>query len=81
MLKIVRAQKLRADITTLMMLCEKAENDIRSCLSTLEFICSKKQNLDVRMSDVQQAAVGQKDCHKSLFSIWQEVFTIPRAKR
>ncbi|CAG0920261.1 unnamed protein product [Notodromas monacha] len=81
MMKIVKAHKLRSDMTTLMLLCDKAENDIRSCLSTLEFLCTRKRDAYVRMSDIRQAAVGQKDSHKSLFSIWQDIFHTPRPKK
>ncbi|XP_022236131.1 chromosome transmission fidelity protein 18 homolog, partial [Limulus polyphemus] len=34
--EITRQQWMRADMTALLALCEKAENDIRSCLSTLQ---------------------------------------------
>ncbi|XP_053392713.1 chromosome transmission fidelity protein 18 homolog [Mercenaria mercenaria] len=33
------------------------------------------------MKNVQSMAIGQKDSHKSLFSVWYEVLTLPRPKR
>ena len=34
--QIVKMEKLRSDLSTLLALCEKADNDIRSCLNTLQ---------------------------------------------
>ena len=33
------------------------------------------------LQHIQSADVGQKDAHKSLFSIWQEIFQLPKPKR
>ncbi len=59
-----------------MALCEKSQNDIRSCLATLQFFKSKGRKL--RASDVQTAFVGQKDTQKSHFSVWQELFQVTK---
>jgi len=34
--QITRRESLKTDLTTLLALCEKADNDIRSCLNTLQ---------------------------------------------
>lgn len=36
MLQISRLEQLKTDLTTLFALCEKADNDIRSCINTLQ---------------------------------------------
>ena len=35
----------------------------------------------VSLQHIQSADVGQKDAHKSLFSIWQDIFQLPKPKR
>ncbi|XP_050727858.1 chromosome transmission fidelity protein 18 homolog [Eriocheir sinensis] len=77
--EISLCQRLKADLSVLVTLCEKTENDIRSCLSVLQFVRSNKKKLS--MSDVCGISVGQKDYKRSLLKIWQEIFTIPRQKR
>jgi len=34
--QITRQEAVKTDLTTLLALCEKADNDIRSCLNTLQ---------------------------------------------
>lgn len=77
--EVVRREHLKADLNTLMALCERTDNDIRSCLNTLQFIRQKQAELTLR--SVQTMSVGQKDAHKSLFSVWKDIFTMPRPKR
>ncbi|KAL7978983.1 hypothetical protein Chor_015007 [Crotalus horridus] len=78
--QIAILQGMKADIGALTALCEKTDNDIRSCINTLQFLYSRgKKKLNVRT--VQAATVGLKDRNKGLFSIWQEIFQLPRARR
>ncbi|XP_047486138.1 chromosome transmission fidelity protein 18 homolog isoform X1 [Penaeus chinensis] len=79
LLEISRKHRLRADLTVLMALCDKTENDIRSCLAFLQFVRSTKNTL--RLNDIDGAALGQKDYQRSLFSVWHDIFTIPRPKK
>ncbi|XP_043835239.1 chromosome transmission fidelity protein 18 homolog [Dromiciops gliroides] len=73
-------QGMKADTGTLMMLCEKTENDIRSCINTLQFLYGQGQKeLSSRM--VQTMSIGLKDQKKGLFSIWQEIFQLPKIQR
>ena len=44
-----------------------------------QFIQRKCKELTVKM--VQQMTIGQKDTNKSLFSLWYEIFSLPRAKK
>nr|XP_053632708.1 chromosome transmission fidelity protein 18 homolog isoform X2 [Cherax quadricarinatus] len=62
-----------------MALCDKTENDIRSCLSVLQFVRSTKK--DLRLNDIDSTAVGQKDYQRSLFNVWRDIFSIPRPKK
>ncbi|XP_051983119.1 chromosome transmission fidelity protein 18 homolog isoform X2 [Xyrauchen texanus] len=78
--EITRRQGMKADTGTLMILCEKTENDIRACINTLQFLHSRGQkHLDQR--SVSSMCVGLKDQNKGLFSVWQEIFQLPRLKR
>ncbi|XP_027719056.1 chromosome transmission fidelity protein 18 homolog [Vombatus ursinus] len=73
-------QGMKADTGALMMLCEKTENDIRSCINTLQFLYGQGQKeLSSRM--VQTMSIGLKDQKKGLFSIWQEIFQLPKIQR
>ncbi|XP_069181013.1 chromosome transmission fidelity protein 18 homolog isoform X3 [Procambarus clarkii] len=79
LLEISRKRQLKADLTVLMALCDKTENDIRSCLSVLQFVRSTKKSLSLK--DIDGASVGQKDYQRSLFNVWHQIFSIPRPKR
>ncbi|CAI5792381.1 transmission fidelity 18 homolog isoform X1 [Podarcis lilfordi] len=78
--EITVKQGMKADTGALLALCEKAENDIRSCINTLQFLHSRgKKELNART--VQTTQVGSKDQNKGLFSIWQEIFQLPKVQR
>ncbi|XP_051939419.1 chromosome transmission fidelity protein 18 homolog isoform X2 [Hippocampus zosterae] len=71
---------MKADTGTLMLLCEKTDNDIRSCINTLQFLFGRgHKQLNTRI--IQCVSVGQKDQNKGLFHVWQEIFQLPRTKR
>ncbi|XP_061536330.1 chromosome transmission fidelity protein 18 homolog isoform X1 [Phycodurus eques] len=73
-------QGMKADTGTLMLLCEKTDNDIRSCINTLQFLFGRgHKQLNTRT--IQCVAVGQKDQNKGVFHLWQEIFQLPRPKR
>lgn len=73
-MKIARREHLRTDITSLLALAEKTGNDVRSCLSMLQFFGSQKKPLT--LIDVLKSNIGQKDRHKSLFGIWGAIFQV-----
>ncbi|KAL8174871.1 UNVERIFIED_CONTAM: Chromosome transmission fidelity protein 18 [Gekko kuhli] len=78
--EIAARQGMKADTGALMALCEKTENDIRSCINTLQFLHNRGQKeLNLRM--VQTTKVGLKDQNKGLFSVWQEIFQLPKVQR
>jgi len=79
LLEVSKREQLKTDMGTLLLLCDKTGNDIRSCLSFLHFF--KTQNKVVRLMDVQGASVGQKDSQKGLFAVWHEMFQIIKPKQ
>ncbi|XP_063699801.1 chromosome transmission fidelity protein 18 homolog [Culicoides brevitarsis] len=79
LLQIAKMQKIRVDMSTLFALAEKTGNDIRSCLSLLQFFsCTKKE---ITLMDVIRSNVGQKDQQKELYSIWRAIFQIQRPSK
>ncbi|XP_060028653.1 chromosome transmission fidelity protein 18 homolog isoform X2 [Erinaceus europaeus] len=73
-------QGMQADPGALAALCQKTDSDIRACINTLQFLNGRgRRELSVRA--VQTTHVGLKDQRKGLFSVWQEVFQLPRAQR
>jgi len=74
--EITAAERLQADLTALLALCNKSENDIRSCLSTLQFF--KKQSKYLKSSDVSKVNLGTKDSQKSSLKVLDEIFSVPR---
>ncbi|XP_052051853.1 chromosome transmission fidelity protein 18 homolog isoform X1 [Apodemus sylvaticus] len=71
---------MRSDPGALAALCEKTDNDIRACINTLQFLYGRGRR-ELSVKDVQTTHVGLKDQRKGLFSVWQEVFQLPRAQR
>lgn len=69
---VCATEGLRAEKSTLRMLAEKTDCDIRSCLNTLQFL-AKRQTM-VRHSDLEGLSVGQKDMTKGAFHVWGELF-------
>lgn len=79
LLMISQLESLRIDMTTLLLLSEKAENDIRSCLNTLQFIQQRVK--EFKPDDLKTMEIGQKDMKKGLWMILTEVFQLPRTKK
>lgn len=75
---IARKEKMRTDMTTLLALAEKSGNDVRSCISVLQFYANSKKPLE--LIDIMKSNIGQKDKQKGLFEIWSSIFQIPRIK-
>ncbi|OUM65465.1 hypothetical protein PIROE2DRAFT_59973 [Piromyces sp. E2] len=69
---------LKTDIRSLLALCEMTECDIRNCINTLQFINSKHEELT--LETLSRVSIGHKDLNKSLFNIWENVFTVPNAR-
>ncbi|XP_055590916.1 chromosome transmission fidelity protein 18 homolog [Uranotaenia lowii] len=79
LLLIAKREKIHTDLTSMLALADKTGNDVRSCLSMLQFHSSLKKPL--RLTDVLKCNVGQKDRHKGLFGIWSSIFQIQRPRK
>nr|XP_033695197.1 chromosome transmission fidelity protein 18 homolog isoform X1 [Tursiops truncatus] len=71
---------MRPDPGALAALCEKTDNDIRACINALQFLHGRGQR-ELSVQAVQTTRIGLKDQRKGLFSVWQEVFQLPQARR
>uniref|UniRef100_S4R966 Chromosome transmission fidelity protein 18 homolog n=1 Tax=Petromyzon marinus TaxID=7757 RepID=S4R966_PETMA len=80
LLEISSLQGLHVDMGVLLALCEKTENDIRSCINTLQFLQGRRQS-ELNIHTVQSLSIGLKDQTKGLFPVWQEIFRLPRPQR
>lgn len=78
LLAIARRERLKSDMTTLLALAEKSGNDVRSCISVLQFYANSRKPLE--LVDVMKSNIGDKDKQKGLFEIWSSVFHIRRNK-
>lgn len=78
LLSICRKERLRTDMTALLALVDKSGNDVRSCISILQFYANTKKPLT--LVDVLKSDIGQKDRQKGLFDIWSNIFQIQRSK-
>lgn len=78
LLTICRKERLRTDITALLALVDKSGNDVRSCISILQFYANT--NKPLTLIDVLKSSIGQKDRQKGLFDVWSTVFHIQRSK-
>jgi DNA polymerase III delta prime subunit len=75
-------ENVRADPRALSLLCEKTDCDIRSCLNTLQFINSMAKATAkpndksplVTLDLVRSMSMGQKDVHKSIYTVWEHIF-------
>ncbi|KAG8187461.1 hypothetical protein JTE90_009531 [Oedothorax gibbosus] len=76
--EVATKEGLVADMAVLTKLCEKTSNDIRSCLSTLQFI--HRQKTELKAKDLEGMHIGQKDMQKSLFAVWQDIFHFKHQK-
>ncbi|KAI9015677.1 P-loop containing nucleoside triphosphate hydrolase protein [Phycomyces nitens] len=73
--EICEYEGLQSDLRTLCMLTDSTDGDIRSCLNTLQFIRGKSTVFSRDM--VNKSGPGQKDMGKSLFSVWEDLFSAP----
>lgn len=75
---ICRKERLRTDMTALLALVDKSGNDVRSCISILQFYANT--NKPLTLIDVLKSSIGQKDRQKGLFDVWSTIFYIQRSK-
>lgn len=76
---IANRERVKTDLTTMLALAEKTGNDVRSCLSMLQFYSGLKKPLT--LMDVLKSNMGKKDQHKGLFSVWSCIFQVQRPRK
>ncbi|KAG2212269.1 hypothetical protein INT47_001628, partial [Mucor saturninus] len=69
---------LDSDLRTLSMLAETTDGDIRSCMNTLQYIKGKSSTFTRDM--LASSGAGSKDMGKSIFSVWEDIFSAPNAR-
>lgn len=75
---ICKWEGLKADLRTMLVLCELTEGDVRSALNTLQFL---GQRTDVITHTDLIASAGVKDIGKDWNFICSQIFHIPTAKQ
>ncbi|CAB0014814.1 unnamed protein product [Nesidiocoris tenuis] len=79
LMEISKMEKIITDFGTMMALSEKSNNDIRSCLSILQYLKAKSPR--VTLTQVQNSSVGNKDMQHGLFYVWDTIFRIKLSKK
>ncbi|CAD7079095.1 unnamed protein product, partial [Hermetia illucens] len=77
--EIANCERFKTDMASLLALAEKSGNDVRSCLSMMQFFSASKKRLTLQ--DVLNSNLGQKDRHRGLFDVWSAIFQIQRPKK
>lgn len=77
--KVCSLSKIQADLESMIALCTKTNNDIRSSINTLQFLSKKTNSITARM--INQLNIGQKDYEKGFFTIINEIFLKKENKR
>ena len=71
-------EDLSLDTVILHKLAEKTDCDIRSCLSSMQFMKSYKgRNADTESQDLFQQ-IAKKDKNKGIFAVWNDIFNLPQ---
>ena len=95
--QICEIEQVPSDTRAFGVLYEMTEGDMRSCLNTLQFIKNKSKTDGAQSSTttslssgkaggltvdtLNKATIGRKDQNKSLFSVWEELFQAPYARK
>lgn len=72
--EIADNENLNTNLTALIALANKSGNDIRACVSTLQFYGNNKR--EFTLEDALKLDVGLKDRNHGLFTIWQTIFQV-----
>ncbi|XP_068151463.1 chromosome transmission fidelity protein 18 homolog [Drosophila tropicalis] len=79
LIQVAKKEKMKTDFGSLIALAEKSGNDVRSCISSMQFFNAQKHCLTLQ--DVLNNNLGQKDRHQGLFDVWGAIFRIQRPKK
>jgi chromosome transmission fidelity protein 18 len=74
--EICQTEGLNVDTSTIKNLCNKSNNDIRTCINALEFISHNKANIPLlkTISGEKLNLLGRKDISEGIFDIWTKIF-------
>lgn len=76
---IAQKEGIKTDLGTLLVVAEKTNCDVRSCISMMQFFGATRKPMTLH--EVLKSTIGQKDQYKGLFQIWSAIFHIQRPKR
>ncbi|XP_005182707.1 chromosome transmission fidelity protein 18 homolog [Musca domestica] len=79
LVQVAQNERMKTDFGSLIALAEKSGNDVRCCISTMQFFNAQKKGLTLQ--DVLNNNLGQKDRHQGLFEVWGAIFRIQRPKK
>uniref|UniRef100_A0A1I8PLA4 Chromosome transmission fidelity protein 18 homolog n=1 Tax=Stomoxys calcitrans TaxID=35570 RepID=A0A1I8PLA4_STOCA len=79
LIQVAQKERLKTDFGSLIALAEKSGNDVRCCISTMQFFNAQKKGLSLQ--DVLNNNLGQKDRRQGLFEVWGSIFRIQRPKK
>lgn len=75
--------KMKRDISRIRVACNGVHNYDPPCIScwcVLQFLHGRGKK-ELSMKVVETMKIGLKDQNKGLFTVWQEIFQLPRIKR
>ena len=64
-------ERIKADRQALLLLAERSDCDMRSCLNTLQFL--SRQTRHIQVAHVRSVKIGEKDATQSAFKLWQQL--------
>uniref|UniRef100_H3ALW1 Chromosome transmission fidelity factor 18 n=1 Tax=Latimeria chalumnae TaxID=7897 RepID=H3ALW1_LATCH len=73
-------QGMKADTGALLALCEKTENDIRSCVNTLQFSLNRSRAA-INLKKIKIRQINLQDARSGLLALWQLRLPPPRPPR
>ena len=69
----MKSAKKKPHVQALVLLCERTECDVRSCLNTLQFLARRGRR--IRVAEIAQLSIGQKDLTKGAFDVWTQLLS------
>ncbi|KAJ2503491.1 Chromosome transmission fidelity protein 18 [Coemansia sp. RSA 1972] len=76
--EVCAREHVNADQWGLLELAKQNEGDMRACLNALQMACERRRRVDA--DDLKRGSLGLKDMQRSLFSIWEMIFTNATAR-
>jgi chromosome transmission fidelity protein 18 len=77
---VCQSERIHTDLHTLNALCHQSDQDVRTCLNTLQFVKAKSN--DLTEQSLANSGVSRKVVGKSPLQLWKQIFTsAPRKHR